>query len=115
MGGRTDVIEAADEGPVIAAPWEWSPQMKLAERAGSRIGIAADEVDVVPLEVGRRQHCRPHRRSLEVEDVATEPPQHPPGVCLCQLGGPRTRRRHADLVRPVALHDTRQLLELNPE
>src|SRR5262249_51857488 len=115
MGRRTDVIEAADDGPVIAAPGKRPPQMKLAERAGPRIRVAADEVDVVALEIGWRQHRGPYRRSVEVDHVATEPSQHALGIRLGEIRGPGAKRRSGDLVRRVATHEAGQLLQLNPE
>src|SRR5262249_36971351 len=40
MRRRADVVEAIDDGPVIAAPWKRPPQKELAERAGPRGAIA---------------------------------------------------------------------------
>src|SRR5262249_14152029 len=88
MRRRADVVEARDDSPVLAGHGERPPQMNLAECASARIGIAADEVDVVALEIGWREHRGLRRRSFEVHYVATEPPQHAPGVGLGEIRGP---------------------------
>src|SRR5262245_11351224 len=115
MGRRADVVEAIDDGPVIATPWKRPPQMELAERAGPRIRVAADQVDVVALEIGRREHRGTYRRPVEVGHVATEPRQHASGVRLGEIRGPDAKGRNDDLVRRVAPHVAGQLLELDPE
>src|SRR5215470_20390477 len=101
MRRRADVVEATDDSSVIAAARERPPQMKLAERASARIGIAADEVDVVAFEIGWREHRGLYRRSVEVGHVATEPREDAFGIRLGELRGPGARRRNGDLVRRV--------------
>src|SRR5262249_61049138 len=92
MRRRADVVEATDDSSVIAAPRERPPQMKLAERASPRIGIATDEVDVVALEIGWREHRGLYRRSFEVCHVATEPRQDAL-IPARHRGRPPTHRR----------------------
>src|SRR5262249_59068045 len=102
MGRRADVVEPIDDGPVIAAAGKGAPEMKLAERTGPRIRIAADEVDVVALEIGRREHRGAYRRPVEVGHVATEPRQHALGVRLGEIGSPGAKGRNDDLDTRVA-------------
>src|SRR5262245_58480070 len=99
VGRRADVVKAADDGLVVAAARKRPPEMKLAERAGTRIGIAADQVYVVALEIRWREHGGLHRCPFEVDDVATEPRQYAPGICGGELRCPGAIRRHGDLIR----------------
>src|SRR5262245_63501865 len=51
---------------------DWSSDVCSSDLAGPRIRIAADEVDVVTLEIGRRKHRGLYRRSVEVDHVPTQ-------------------------------------------
>jgi hypothetical protein len=79
--------------------------VRVTERRGCRFrsvtAQGVDQVDVVALEIGRREHGGPYRRSVEVDHVTTEPRQHALGIRLGEIRGPRAERRSDDLSRCV--------------
>lgn len=115
MRRGADVVEIADRGRVVAAVGERPEQEELVDRAGAAVRLAADEVDVERLEVGRRVGAARENRLGEAVDVAGENRLDPVGVRLAQRFGPAAVGGDVDLAGGVALHLARRLGELHPQ
>ena len=114
MRRGADVVQPLDGRRVAGLLGERAPEEVLVERERARVRIAAREVDVRRLEVGRREHDALEDRRLEVRRVAREPLDDAVRVALAQRLRPRAvaRVEHAG---GVALHVPGQLLELDPD
>src|SRR5262249_10226412 len=111
---RADVPEALDRRGVAGTARERTPEEVLIERERAPIGVTVAQVDVQPLEIGRRDYDALEQRRLEIEDAPREPRLDAIGVALLQRVGPRAV---AGVERSggVAFHAPRQLLQLDPE
>ena len=78
-----------DGGRMSRARREGPPEEVLVESERPAVGIAVKEVDVRPLQVGRRENHTRLDRALQVRDLACEPGNDPVGVAFPKLLGPR--------------------------
>ena len=91
MGRGADVIDVRNVGAVIDACLERPPEEELVERAEAAVRIAADEIDVHSLEVGRRIGAARELDLGPVLDMLGEPPLDAVGVGFAQRLGPACR------------------------
>src|SRR5581483_7688847 len=90
------------------------PQEALVELERAAVRVAADEVDVRRLQVGRGEADALQDRALEVRYVPRDPGLDPVGVALAELLRPGAVA-HVELAGRVALHVPGKLLQLDPE
>src|SRR5439155_588917 len=82
---RADLVEPSDRRRVAGTARKRPPEKVLVERERAAVRVAADEVDVQPLEVVRPKRNALHERGLEVRDVAREPRLDPVGIALARI------------------------------
>ena len=115
MGRGADVPQAVHG---CAMPWrlrEGAEEEVLVERARAAVDVAADQVDVQPGDVGRREDDALQCRALEVLDVAAEPGGDAISVGLAQLLRPGSVT-DVELTAGIALDASGwKLLKLDPD
>src|SRR5262249_60488600 len=114
MGAGPDVVNAPDRRAVARKRRARPPEQVLVERAGAGVDVAADEVHVGALDVGRREDDALQESGLEIGYVARDSGLDAAGVSLLELVRPGAVAR-VDLARGVACGPTGQLLKLDPE
>src|ERR671935_1992394 len=111
---RTDVEEVADRGAVARLCGKRPPEEVLVDRERSAVRVAALEVAIGGLEVGRREDDAFEDRAFQVRCPLRETCLDPVRVALPQLLRPGAVLG-VELAGAVAFYVPRELLELEPE
>src|SRR5262249_45005397 len=65
----SDVIEPGDGRAVIWEPCKRAQDEELVRRARAPVGVASNQIDIVGLEIGRREHYPLQNGVLQVRDL----------------------------------------------
>src|SRR5262245_3328871 len=94
---------------------ERPPEKELVKAAEAAIGVAADQIDIHGLEIGRRIDAPRDHALAQPVDVLGQNGFNAIGETLAHRIGPATVVRNRDLARGIALEHARRVRQLQPE